>query len=64
MAVSEFYSDDELISQLRMFFDEDIDYKACLSQVTEVDDSTFEVKVKGRVFRFDKVLCGVEEVKT
>lgn len=62
--ISEYYSDDELISQLRMHFDneEDIDYTACLSQLTEVDERTWELKVKSRTFRIDKEFCDVEEI--
>lgn len=67
MAVSDWFSDEELISQLRMFFTVDeaehIDFQALLGQVTEVDDRTREVKVKGRVFHFDLQFCDVEEVE-
>ena len=65
LPVSDFYSDEELLSELAMFFDsdEDIDLNSCLGMITEVDDDTLEVKVKGRTFRFDKVLCDVEEVE-
>lgn len=65
MSVSDYYSDEELLSELAMFFDsdEDIDLSACLGMISEVDDDTLEVKVKGRTFRFDKVLCDVEEVE-
>lgn len=67
MAVSEWFSDEELISQLRMFFTVDeaehIDFQALLGQITEVDDRTREVKVKGRTFRFDLQFCDVEEVE-
>ena len=63
MSVSEFYSDEELISQLRMFIDDDLDFYGLLSTVEEVDENTLQIKVKGRVFRFDKELCSVEEVE-
>ena len=66
MAVSEYYSDEELISQLKMFFDEDerfnIDFQAALGQITEVDEDTLSVIIKGRTFEFDKEMCGVDEV--
>ena len=66
MAVSEYYSDEELISQLKMFFDEEerfnIDFQACLGQITEVDEETLSVTIKGRIFEFDKEMCGVDEV--
>ena len=65
MSISDWYSDDELISQLQMFFDseeEEVDFKGLLGTVTEVDDSTLELKVKGRTFRFGKEICSVTEV--
>ena len=67
MAVSEWFSDEELISQLSMFFSADeqlhIDFQALLGQIVEVDDRTREIKIKGRVFRFDLQFCDVEEVE-
>ena len=66
LSVSEWFSDEELISQLRMFFDVDevdkIDFKSLLGQVTVVDDDTRQIKVKGRTFQFSMVFCDVEEV--
>lgn len=67
MSVSEWFSDEELISQLQMFFDdveqEQIDFKALLGQIVMVDDNTGQIKVKGRVFQFDMTFCDVEEVE-
>lgn len=63
--ISEYYTDDELISQLAMFFDEtdgSVDLQGALGQITEVDENTFQVIINGRTFQFDKVLCGVEEI--
>jgi len=64
--ISEFFTDDELLSQLRMFFSDEeqehMDFKALLGQISEVDSETLELKVNGRVFRIDKILCDVEEV--
>jgi len=66
LPVSDWFSDAELISQLRMFFDVDeadkIDFTALLGQVTEVDEDTRQIKVKGRTFQFNMELCDVEEV--
>lgn len=66
MAVSEWFSDENLISELRMFFTEDeranIDFQSYLGQLTDVDESTWQVKIKDRLFNIDKVLCSVEEV--
>ena len=65
--ISEWFSDDELISQLRMFFTEEerevIDFKALLGQVRMVDEETGEISVLNRVFRFDMEVCDVEEVE-
>lgn len=67
MSVSEWFSDDELISELRMFFTEaereTIDFQSLLGQINWIDDDTGEIKVKGRTFRFDYEVCSVTEVK-
>ena len=64
--ISEWFSDEELISELRMFFTEEendvIDFQALLGQIKMIDDVTGEITVKGRVFRFDMEVCGVTEV--
>ena len=66
--ISEFFSDEELISQLRMFFNEDeqahIDFKALLGQIKEIDTNTLELRVKGRIFRIDNIFCDITEVET
>ena len=63
--ISEFYSDEDIVSQLRSFFDEtereEIDFWNALSTVTE-DDEYFTVMVKSRKFRFHSVIGDVEEV--
>ena len=65
--ISDYYSDNELISQLRMFFSdeeqEQLDFQASLGQLKEVDVDTWELMLKGRLFRIDKSLCEVEEVE-
>ena len=66
--ISDYYEDEELISQLRMFFDDDeqeqIDFKASLNLLTDFDEEKWELKIKDRVFLIDKELCEVEEVET
>ena len=66
MTVSDWFSDEELLSQLRMFFTEEerevIDFNALLGQIKMVNDDTGEISVLGRTFRFDMELCDVEEV--
>lgn len=63
--ISEFYSDEDIVSQLRSFFDEtereEIDFWNALSTVSE-DDEYFTVMVKSRKFRFHCVIGDVEEV--
>ena len=65
--ISDYYEDEELISQLRMFFDDDeqeqIDFKASLNLLTEFDEENWELKIKGRLFLINKELCEVEEVE-
>ena len=64
MAVSEYYTDEELISQLRMFVDlDDVDIQACLSQVTELDENTLQVTILDKTFQFGKEICDVEEIE-
>ena len=64
--ISEYFEDEELLSQLRMFFDEEeqenIDFKSFLGQLKEVDSETYEVKIKNRTFQIDKNTCDVEEI--
>ena len=65
--ISDYYEDEELITQLRMFFDDDeqeqIDFKASLNLLTDFDEEKWELKIKDRVFLIDKELCEVEEVE-
>ena len=66
--ISDYYSDEELISQLKMFFtdeeQEQLNFEAALGQLEDVDTDTWELQLKGRLFRIDKILCEVEEVET
>ena len=65
--ISDYYSDDELLAQLRSFFDveeqNNIDFKSYLGQVEEIDNDTLQVKINNRVFQFSRELCGVMEVE-
>ena len=67
MSVSDWFSDEELISELRMFFTESeretIDFQSLLGQINWIDGETGEIKVRKRVFRFDYELCSVTEVE-
>ena len=67
MSVSDWFSDDELISEIRCFFEEgdldNIDFTAVLGQIQEVDSEKRQVMVKDKVFVFNIVSCDVEEVE-
>ena len=64
--ISEWFSDDEVISQLRMFFEleemERIDFESSLSQVVDYDENNFYLKIKSKSFVIDKLTGIVEEV--
>jgi len=60
--ISEYFTDEELISQLRIAIGEEIDYQTLLGQVEEVDEDTFQIRYGTRTFQFDRILCGVTEV--
>ena len=66
--ISDYYSDEELISQLKMFFtdeeQEQLDFDVALGQLEDVDIDTWQLQLKRRTFRIDKILCEVEEVET
>ena len=67
MALSIYFSDEEVISQLRVFFNLDemfnIDFKACLSQVEDYDGNYFYLKIKDKNFIIEKITGIVEEVE-
>ena len=64
--VSEYFTDEELCSQLRMQYDLDemwrIDFMSLLSQVVDIGEC-FELKIKDRLFQIDKITGGVTEVE-
>lgn len=66
MALSSYFSDSEVISQLRMFFEleemETIDFESSLSQVVDYDENNFYLKIKSKSFVIDKLTGIVEEV--
>ena len=63
--VSDFYSDDDLIAELRTFFEEEemwsINFKALLNQIQDYNDIYFTLEIKGRTFYIDKISCEVME---
>lgn len=66
MSLSLWFSDEDIVSQIRCFFDleeqDSIDLNV-LSQATLINDDLMEVKVKDRVFRFSLKEGGVYEVE-
>jgi len=67
MSLSVYYEDKDIINQLRGFFELDeqwvIDFEACLSQIEDVDDEYYELKIKDRIFRIHKIIGNVFEVE-
>ena len=65
MSLSPYFSDKSIVNQLRSFFDLDeqwtIDFQSLLSQVEDFGEF-YELKIKDRTFRIDKLLGIVSEV--
>ena len=65
MALSEYYDDNSIISQLRSFFDVelqyDIDFNVALSMVEDYDEDTYIVEIKRRKFLIGKITGNVVE---
>ena len=65
MAISPYFTDDDLISQLRVQFDVDemydFDFKQILGQVEERDNDYF-LRFRGKQFSIDKITGGVTEL--
>ncbi len=63
--VSDYFSDEDLISTLRMFFNEkemwDINFKALLKQVQDYNDIYYILTIKNRTFFINKISCEVIE---
>lgn len=63
MGLSEYFSDEDVICQLRsLVCDEDFDYEQSLSTVEEYDDDYFSVVVKDRRFLIHRIIGAVEEL--
>lgn len=65
MALSQYYEDEDVIAQLRDFFEDDnvwsIDFKAMFNQI-EDDGECFKLRIKNRVFKIDYITGAVTEV--
>ena len=68
MALSSFFEDEDVVSQLRGFFDPEeqweIDFFACLSLVEDFDEDYYSLKVKDKSFLVHRVTGDVLEVET
>jgi len=65
--ISEWFSDDEFISQFRMFFTDEerekLDFQSLLGQLTSTDDDNIlQLKIKNKTFRLDTENGTVEEI--
>lgn len=62
--ISDYFTDEDLEQQLCLQFDDDeawsIDYRSVFSQIADEGDC-FELKLRGRTFKIDKVTGGVYE---
>lgn len=65
MVVSEFFTDEELISQLRLFFDDeskwDTDFHVFLNNIVDRGGDLY-LTIRGRKFSIDKITGVVSEV--
>ena len=65
MSVSPFFTDDELISQLRIQFERekmfDVNWKSIFHMIEERETDYF-LRFRGRKFSIDKVTAGIKEV--
>lgn len=65
MAISPYFSDEDLIAQLRLQFDydkmHDMNFKEIFNQIEERDRDYF-LRLRGRKFSIDKRTGGVTEV--
>ena len=64
--VSPYFTDEDVCSQLRLQYSMEemwrIDFKALLSQITDIGD-VYQLKIQGRTFNIDKITGGITEVK-
>ena len=67
MVVSPYFTDDDLISQLRLHFEDelqwDIDFKVFLNRIVDRGNDYY-LRIRGREFSIDKITGVVSEVKS
>ena len=63
---SPYFTDEDLEQSLRLMFEYDemwdMDFRTVFNQITDEGDY-FQLRLRGRVFRIDKVTGGVSEVE-
>lgn len=66
MAISDFFTDEDLCSQLRLHFDMDemwdVDFTVFFNQIVD-RGSDFYLEFRGRKFSIDKITGVVEEIE-
>lgn len=66
MAVSDYFTDEELESQLRLFFEEeqqfDVDFKLFFNQIIDRGEDLY-LEFRGKCFSIDKITGFVNEVE-
>ena len=64
--ISEYFTDEDLEQSLRLQFEYDemwtMDFRSVFNQITDEGDY-LQLKLRGRIFRIDKITGGVSEVK-
>ena len=65
--ISEYFTDEDLEQSLRLQFEYDemwsMDFRSVFNQISDEGDY-LQLKLRGRIFRIDKITGGVSEVKT
>lgn len=67
MSLSVYYEDDDVVCQLRSFFEEDeqwtVNFESELSHIMDFDDENYILKIKNRSFLIHKIHGAVTEVE-
>ena len=65
--ISEYFTDEDLEQSLRLQFELEemwsMDFRSVFNQITDEGDY-LQLKLRGRIFKIDKITGGVTEVKT
>ena len=65
--ISEYFTDEDLEQSLRLQFELEemwsMDFRSVFNQITD-EGEYLQLKLRGRIFKIDKITGGVSEVKT